>query len=586
MSHRSHRLAGFIFAILSFVVFGWTQNPGPAAPYAGLLLLHGHIYTANPDQPWVQALAIGGGKILAVGSDKDLDGYRGSARIIDLAGRMAMPGIIDSHIHFLEGSLSLQQFALDDLYTIAGIKQRIKEFAASHPDEPWLLGRGWLYDAFKPSGLPDKKILDEIVPDRPVVVDCYDGHSIWVNSQALALAHITRETPDIKEGAVVVGIIVRDPATGEPTGVLKEQATSMVHDVIPPPSREKEFAALRAGLKEANRHGVTSVVNANGSPEEMELYAELRRRGELTVRMKTALMMKPQLSAATLAEFDAARRRFHDEWLSAGVIKAFLDGVVESHTAAMLQPYADDPHLSGTLNYTPEQFRANVVELDRQHFQVMTHAIGDRAVRTALDAYQAADQINGARDRRLRIEHIETISPADISRFGRLHVIAGMQPFHCYPEPNLFNIWARNLGPARLPYSFAWHDLAAAGATLAFGSDWPVVSLDPFIGIQNAVTREDDNGNPPGGWIGQQKVTLNQALAAYTRGAAYAEFEETTKGSLEPGKVADVIVLSQDIFKIAPLAIHKTQVQMTIVAGRVVYRDDMSERQPGFPTTP
>jgi hypothetical protein len=202
----------------------------------------------------------------------------------------------------------------------------------------------------------------------------------------------------------------------------------------------------------------------------------------------------------------------------------------------------------------------------------MTHAIGDRAVRTTLDAYEAAQRANGTRDRRYRVEHIETINPADIPRFGHLHVIAGMQPYHCYPEPNLFNVWARNIGPARLPYSFAWHDLAAAGATLAFGSDWPVVSLDPFVGIQNAVTRQDDDGNPPLGWVGQQQVTLDQALAAYTRDAAYAEFEEASRGSLEPGKLADLIVLSQDLYKTAPLAIHQTHVQMTIVGGQIVYR--------------
>lgn len=575
MRHRSRCLAApflsLTFVILVFSAGGWTQDSRPPEPKADLLLLHGRVYTANTARPWAQAIAIRGSRILAVGADKDLDSYRRGAQVIDLAGRMAMPGVIDSHLHFLEGSLALQQFALDDLYTVAGIKQRIKEFAASHPEEPWLLGRGWLYDAFKPSGLPDKRILDDIVPDRPVVVDCYDGHSIWVNSKALALAHITRDTPDIKEGREVVGIIVRDPATGEPTGVLKEQAAHLVRDVIPASTRDEKLQALCAGLKEANSHGVTSVVNASGSLEEMELYSELRRRGELTVRMKTALMMTPQLNPATLAEFEKGRRRFHDEWLSAGVIKAFMDGVVESHTAAMLQPYTDDPHLSGALNYTPEQFRTNVLELDRRHFQVMTHAIGDRAVRTALDAYEAAERANGTQDRRFRIEHIETINPADISRFGRLHVIAGMQPYHCYPEPNLFNVWARNIGPARLPYSFVWHDLAASGATLAFGSDWPVVSLDPFIGIQNAVTREDDNGNPPGGWVGEQKVTLDQSLAAYTRGAAYAEFEESTRGSLEPGKLADVIVLSQDLFNVAPLAIHKTHVQMTIVGGRVVY---------------
>jgi predicted amidohydrolase YtcJ len=575
MKPCSRRGIKCIFPLLAFMVLAFGPSIWGAEPQAELLLVHGHIYTANPHQPWAQAIAIGNGKILAVGSDKDLEHYRDHAKVIDLAGRMVMPGVIDSHIHFLEGSMALEQFALDDLYTVAGIQQRIKEFAAAHPNEPWLLGRGWLYDAFKPSGLPDKKLLDEIVPDRPVVVDCYDGHSIWVNSKALALAQITRSTPDVKSGATVVGIIVRDPNTGEPTGVLKEQAARLVRDVIPAPTHEEQLQALRGGLKEANRHGVTSVVNASGALEEMDLYAELRRHGELTVRMKTALMMKPQLSAADFAEFQEGRRRFHDEWLSAGVIKAFMDGVVESHTAAMLVPYSDDPHLSGALNYTPEQFRANVIELDRRHFQVMTHAIGDRAVRTTLDAYQAAEQTNGPRDRRYRIEHIETINPADIPRFGQLHVIAGMQPYHCYPEPNLFNVWARNIGSARLPYSFVWHDLASDGATLAFGSDWPVVSLDPCIGIQNAVTREDDDGKPAGGWIGKQKLTLDQALTAYTRDAAYTEFEEATRGSLEPGKLADVIVLSQDLFKIAPLAIHKTQVQMTIVGGRVVYQEGM-----------
>jgi hypothetical protein len=272
--------------------------------------------------------------------------------------------------------------------------------------------------------------------------------------------------------------------------------------------------------------------------------------------------------------YEEGRRRFHDEWVRGGVIKAFMDGVVESHTAAMLEPYSDDSKLSGSLNYTPEQFRDNVVELDRRHFQVITHAIGDRAIRTALDAYQAAAQINGPRDRRLRIEHIETIHPEDIPRLGRLGVIASMQPYHCYPEPNLFNIWARNIGPQRLPYSFAWHDLAAAGAKLAFGSDWPVVSLDPFIGIQNAVTRQDWSGQPREGFVSAQKVTLNQALAAYTRGGAFAEFEEDQKGTLEPGKLADVVVLSQDLFAAHPLEIRKTRVVLTIVGGRIVFRGE------------
>lgn len=547
---------------------------------ADILLINGSVYTSNPAKPWAQALAVGGGKVLAVGDGKDLAGLRGpQTQVIDLGGRMAMPGIIDSHIHFLDGSLSLDQVALDDAYTVQEIQRRVREFAAAHPDRKWLLGRGWLYDAFKPSGLPTKKVLDEIVSDRPVVLECYDGHSLWVNSRALALAGITRETPDPTQASVVVGRVVRDPTTGEATGVLKEGATELVRRAEPQPTRLEKLDALRAGLKLANQHGLTSVVNASGSLDEIELYQELESRGELTVRMKTALMMEPELDAKTLAMYEEGRRRFASEWISAGVIKAFMDGVIESHTAAMLSPYADDSKFSGSMNYTPDQFNKNVQELDRQHFQVMTHAIGDRAVRQALDAYQSAGRAHGPRDRRFRIEHIETIHPADIPRFGELGVIASMQPYHCYPEPNLINVWARNIGRERLPYSFAWHDLASAGAQLAFGSDWPVVSLDPFIGIQNAVTRENDQGQPPGGWVGRQKITLDQALAAYTREAAYAEFRENTKGTLDPGKLADVVVLSQNLFEIKPSEIAKTRVLLAMVGGKIVYRQPAFELQ-------
>jgi predicted amidohydrolase YtcJ len=543
------------------------------AQTADLLLEHGRIWTANPSRPWVEALAIRGERILAVGSNSEIERLHGPrTQVIELGGRMAMPGVIDSHIHFLDGSLSLDQFALDDAGTLDEVKRRIRAFAAAHPDRPWLLGHGWYYPVFKPANLPTKEILDELVPDRPVVVECFDAHSVWVNSKALALAGITRQTPDPRQEGLVIGVIVRDPKTGEPTGVLKEGAADIMRRLVPQPTREGKLKALRAGLAEAGRHGVTSGLNATGSIEEMELYDELRQQGELTVRMHTAMMLEPKLTPATLERYEQARTRFHDDWVRAGVIKAFMDGVVEAHTAGMLEPYTDDPKVSGFLNYDPEQFRKLVVELDRRRFQVMTHAIGDRAIRVTLDAYEAAERSNGARDRRFRIEHIEIINPADISRFGRLGVIASMQPFHCYPDEDTISIWAGAIGPKRLPYAWAWRDLAAAGARLAFGSDWPIVSLDPFIGLQNAVTRQDNKGNPSGGWVGHQKVTLNQALAAYTRDAAYAEFEDNVKGSLEVGKLADVIVLSQNLFETPALDIHKTRVVATVVGGRIVYR--------------
>jgi predicted amidohydrolase YtcJ len=560
-----------------FLLVGWLGGSVLAQnqqkPSADLLLTNGHIYTSNPAQPWARALAIQGDKIIAVGSEGEVRKLRGAAtQVIDLGGRMALPGIIDSHAHFLSGSLALDEVQLDDAATLEEVKRRLRDYAAAHPERAWVLGRGWYYDVFKPALLPSKQILDEIIPDRPVVLTCFDGHSVWVNSRALALAGVTKDTPDPVEAGVKVGIIVRDPATGEPSGVLKEAAAGLVRRLIPEPRREEKLQALRRGLKEASRRGVTSVVNATGSLEEMELYDELRRRGELTVRTYTALEMEPVLTEKLLATYEEARQRFHDEWVRAGMIKVFMDGVVESHTAAMLEPYADDAKLAGSLNYTPEQFRKNVLELDRRHFQIMTHAIGDRAIRTALDAYASAAQAHGPRDRRFRIEHIEITTPADIFRFGRLGVIASMQPYHCYPNTDTVETWGRPIGPKRLPYAFPWHDLLTAGAKLVFGSDWPVVSIDPFIGIQNAVTRQTDAGQPPGGWVGRQRITLEQALAAYTRDAAFAEFEEKQKGSLAPGKLADVAVLSQDLFAIPPLKISQTTVLLTVVGGKVVYR--------------
>ncbi len=565
---KTNRILLALLLVLAALTANAQKNP------ADLILRNGRIYTSDTQHPWAEALAIRGSKIAAVGSEADVAKLQGPrTRVIDLAGRMAMPGIIDSHIHFLSGSLSLGQIFLDDARSAAEIQRRVKEYAARHPDKKWLIGRGWAYDLFAPSGLPTKDILDAVERDRPVVLENYDGHSYWVNSKALELAGINRTTPDVKEGELTVGIIVRDPATGEPAGVLKERAAGLMDKAIPQPSREEKLAALRNGLRLANQHGLTSSLDANSSIEEMDLYAELHRRGQLTVRMTLSQGMEPKLTPEVLRRYESARRRFRGEWVRAGVIKAYMDGVIESHTAAMLESYADDPSLSGSRNYTPEQFNGLVRELDRRKFHVITHAIGDLGIRTTLDAYEAAAKSNGRRDRRFRLEHIENIHPADIPRFGKLGVIASMQPYHAYPSPNLEAIWARNVGPKRLPNSFAWHSIASGGARLNFGSDWPVVTLDPFEGIQNAVTRQRTDGAPAGGWVPEQRVTLDQALAAYTRDAAWGQFEESIKGTLTPGKLADVIVLSQDLFKIPPLHIYKTKVLLTIVGGRIVHEE-------------
>ena len=546
---------------------------------ADVVIVNAKIYTMNARQPWAQAIAIRKGTILAVGTTEEINLYQvQSTRVLDAKGRFAMPGITDCHIHFLDGSLSLGQVALDDAKTVAEIQQRVKQYAASHADAKWILGRGWQYPVFAPSGLPDKKFLDEIVSDRPVYLEGFDGHTWWANSKALQLAGITRETKDPPNGK-----FVRDAKTGEPTGAVKEdEADEIMRRAIPQPSRAEKMAALRRGMREANRVGLVRVhsmggVNiGTGDFANLELYDELHRSGQLTVRMYMAYRANPpSLTPGDIEQVESARRRYHDEWLGVGGVKMFLDGVVESHTAAMLAPYSDDASQSGRLFWDPKQYKDAVEELDRRGFQIFTHAIGDRAVRLALDAYEHARKANDTRDARDRVEHIETISEKDIPRFGKLGVIASMQPLHAYPDDDTLNIWARNVGPEREKRGFAWNSIAKAGGHLAFGSDWPVVTQNPWAGIQNAVTRQTTDGKPPGGWLPEQRITLQQAIEAYTLGAAYSAHREQTEGSLQPGKVADLIVLDQNLLEAPSNKIADTQVELTMVGGKVVYESPL-----------
>ncbi len=544
------------------------ETPPPPAS-VDTVIVHAKIYTLNPRQPWVEALAIRRGKILAVGSEQEIARYRRSAAtVIDAKGHLVLPGLVDCHIHFLEGSLSLTGVNLQGAATVAEIQERLQEFAATHPGRGWVLGRGWVYSVFGAEALPHKKYLDAVLPDRPVFLEGYDGHTYWANSKALALAGITRDTPDPPNGK-----IVRDPQTGDPTGALKEEARVLVERMVPKPTRPQKLKALLRGLREANQAGLVRVHSAGGDFDALDLYQELRRQGRLTVRMYVAFFLDPPaLTPAALEKIESARRRYHDDWLDAGVVKVMLDGVVESHTAAMLFPYADDPGQSGKLFWGEARYKQAVKELDRRGLQIFTHAIGEGAVRLALDGYAEARETNKTTDARHRIEHIETITAADVPRFGRLGVIASFQPLHAYPDENTLSVWARNVGREREPRAFAWQSVASAGGRLAFGSDWPVVTLNPWPGIQNAVTRQDQQGNPPGGWVPEQRVGLGQAIEAYTLGAAIAGRRETREGSLEAGKFADLIILSQNIFETDPRAIGQTEVLLTMVGGTRVYQ--------------
>ena len=542
---------------------------------ADMVLVHGKIYTENAAQPWAEAVAIGDGKILAVGNAAEIAKYRGAeTHVIDAAGHLVLPGFVDSHVHFITGSLNLNTVPLDTAETVAEIQKRVREFAAAHPEKKAITGFGWMYPVFGKAALPDKKYLDEVVSDRPVILTAYDGHTTWVNSKALELAGITKQTP-----SPLNGVIVRDPSTGEATGTLKESAGGLVAKLDPPPGDEETISAVVAGIKLANSFGITRVQSAGGDGERIEIFDQIRKRNLLTLRFYFSIFAQPPtVTPEFIEQAEALRRNYHDEWLSGGAIKFWADGVIESHTAAMLAPYSDDPTTSGHSNWTPDAYRAGVLEFDRRGFQIFTHAIGDRTIRMALDTYAESNAKNNRPDARDRIEHIEDPDPADIPRFGKLKVIASMQPLHAYPNSDVLDVWARNVGPKRVQSAWPWNDLEATGAHLTFGSDWPVVTLDPWKAIQTLLTRQTLEGMPPGGWIPRERINLKQAIDGYTLGAAYAGFREKTEGSIETGKLADIIVVSQNLFEIPATKIHETTVLYTLVGGKVAYHHEPSRK--------
>src|SRR6266446_6024340 len=550
---------------------GITRPQGRIVEPADIIVVHGHVYTANPKQPWAQAVAIRHGKISAVGDEPEIQRRRGmGTKVINAGGKLVLPGFVDCHIHFMDGSLSLGRVNLEGATDAVDIQRRLREYAAKHPGDDWILGRGWNYAMFGSEALPHKKYLDEIFPSRPVFLEGYDGHTYWANSKALALAGITRVTPDPPNGA-----IVRDPKSGEATGALKESAQQLVAKIVPTPSRAEKLAALRMGIKWANEHGIARVHSAGGDFEVLELLDEIRRHGDLTVRFYVAYFLNPpQLRPQDLDAIEDARKKYHDDWIDAGAVKFMVDGVVESHTAAMLEPYTDDPSTKGRLFWEPPNYKAAVTELDKRGLQLFTHAIGEYGVRTALDAYENAENLNHTRDRRPRIEHIETITPADIPRFGKLGVIASMQPLHAYPDSNALNVWARNVGSERASRAWSWKSISDAGGRLTFGSDWPVVTLNPWEGVQTAVTRQTTEGKPADGFVPAQRLTVAKVIDGYTLDAAYAGRREPSEGSLEAGKLADLIIVSQNAFEIVPQKLAETRVLTTMVGGQVVYRAD------------
>jgi predicted amidohydrolase YtcJ len=545
--------------------------PARAEEPADRIFTGGRIWTAEASPAWAEAVAIRGGRFVAVGTAADVAKLRGpKTEVTELQGRLVVPGFNDSHIHMTGGALSLERVDLIEDQDVASVQKRIREFAAAHPDRPWVLGRGWLYGSF-PGGLPTRQQLDAVVSDRPALMECYDGHSAWANSKALALAGITKETKD-----PVNGVIVRDPATGEPTGALKESAVALVESKVPLPDADARYTLLLQAFRLLNSQGITSAQDAgypaSDTAGDLALFTRAKRDGKLTVRMTLAVRMEPGDFEKPIAEAKRLAGEHHDALLRFGTVKGFVDGVIEAHTAAMLEPYTDDASFGrGMPNWEPAALQAAVLAADAAGLQVYLHAIGDRGVRMALDAYQAAKSAHGARDRRGRIEHIETIDPADYPRFAELGVIASMQPLHANPDQNNFNVWSRNAGKDRASRGFSWGNLERAKARLAFGSDWPVVTSDVFRGLYCAVTRKTRQGTPKEGWHPKLAVSLESALRHYTIDGAYASFEEKEKGSIAPGKHADLAVISEDLFKSPPEAILKAKVLRTVLGGKDVY---------------
>jgi len=565
MNKTNRRLVIVMYALLAFGTFG-TQIL-LAAETADTIITNARVYTVNPQQKWAEAIAVRADKIIFVGDAKSAESYKGpSTKVIDAKGKLVLPGFTDCHVHFMSGSLGLTQVDLTGANTIEEIQKRVKDYAAAHPTLPWVTGMGWQYPTFGATALPNKKILDDVLADRPVYLVAYDGHSSWANSKALAMAGIDRNTPDPPNGK-----IVRD-ANGEATGALKEAAGDLVERLMPKPTREERLTALRKGLHEANRLGVVRVHSAGGDFEYLDLYDELRKNGELTVRQYIAYFLDPpELKPEAIEKIELARKKYNDEWISGGAVKTMLDGVVEAHTAAMLGTYADDTSQSGKLFWDPDKYKQAIAELDKRGLQIFTHAIGDRAVRTALDAYENAQKTNHSTDDRPRIEHIETITAEDIPRFGKLGVIASFQPLHTDPNEDTLKVWAVAAGPDRVSRAWPWRSVESTGGKLAFGSDWPVVTISPWPGVQNALTRQTAEGEPAGGWVPKERINIEDAVRGYTLGAAFAGRREKTEGSLETGKLADLIILSKDLFTIEPPDILNEEVLVTMVGGKVVY---------------
>jgi predicted amidohydrolase YtcJ len=534
----------------------------PARLAADLVITNARIWTGDALQPDANAVAVVGDRIVDVGSSREIDRWRVPATtVIDAEGRRVLPGFNDAHVHLIDGGTALDNVNLKDAETPAEFTRRIGERAKTKPGE-WILGGEWDDQRWTPAELPTRQLIDDITSATPVFVTRYDGHMALANSTALGRAGITESTPDPPGGA-----IVRD-ANGYPTGVLKDAAMESVARVIPKMTPDQRLAVVKRALRYAASVGVTSLQDMNPSYDDIAVYAELANRNELTARIYAAPLELGWYDQAKLG----VHRSFGSSWLRIGAVKGYADGSLGSTTAYFFQPYTDAPQTRGLLSDEMEpiaDMRVRLMAADHAGLQLCMHAIGDAGISAILDLYGDVIRANGERDRRLRIEHAQHIAPKDFDRFAAMKVIASVQPYHAIDDGR----WAeRRIGPDRIKTTYAFRTLIDKGARLALGTDWTVAPLNPMLTLYAATTRATLDGKHPEGWVPEQKISIVEAVRAYTSGSAFAEFQDAVKGTIVRGKIADLVILSDDVFSIPAARLKDVQVLTTVAGGKVVHQ--------------
>ena len=537
------------------------------AQKADLILVNGKVWTVDAARPTAQAVAVVGDRILAVGTTKEIRAFASpSTKVVDLKGRLLLPGFIDNHTHFMSGGFQLQSVDLRYAKNETDFSTRIKERAMKYP-ERWITGGDWDHDNWPGGNLPTKELIDAYTPSTPVFVNRYDGHMALANSYVLKMAGITKDSPDPPGGT-----IVKDPRTGEPTGILKDEAMSAVYRHMPDASGEEMEEAALLALAEARKFGLTSIQDMSIASH-VKLYRRLHAAGKLTARFYCRLPIGQWDDLAG----SGITVPFGDEWVRLGSLKAFADGSLGSSTALFFEPFTSDTTTHGLPSDILQDGRLEkwATDADKAGLQLSVHSIGDSANSLILDMFDRIRKANPSRDRRFRVEHAQHVHPKDFARFRELEVIASVQPYHAIDDGR----WAeKRIGHERCKTTYPFRTFLDSGVKMCFGSDWTVAPINPLLGIYAAVTRRTTDGANPNGWFPEQKISVKEAVEAYTINNAYAAYEEKEKGSVAAGKLADFAVLSEDIFSIDPVKIEKVEVEMTIVGGKVVYERKVQKR--------